>query len=195
MAASGGVKVSGRDAATRLRWWRAAGRAAVSFAGCLAGHAAQHLGVALQAVERNGLVAVGAQAVASRLEALERVVHRAQLADLEVAAGEIDLAVGVARRGVVAVLQQHLARMLGARAALQLHGDLLLEGLAAQFQRSLQRRALSGGKCLTHPESSIDLGNMVAGTAPSRHDRRQDCSGGSRRLSAAKNRSDCSRSP
>ncbi|HRI17777.1 MAG TPA: hypothetical protein PL196_04560 [Burkholderiaceae bacterium] len=100
----------------------------------------------LQAIERNRVVAIAAAPVAACRETFHGVIDRTKIDDLLIAAREVDLAIGVACRGVVAVLQQHLSRMLAARAALELLIDLLHQRRATGFERRAKQGGLAWGE-------------------------------------------------
>jgi hypothetical protein len=120
--------------------------AAHAFAGRFAGHAAQGPGFDLQPVERDLGGAVGAHAEVVVLQAAQRVADGAEFLRLDVGQRHIHLALALALRGIVAVLQQHVAGMLGPRLALRVFGQSLVQLMLALHQGGFEQGLLAGGE-------------------------------------------------
>jgi hypothetical protein len=109
-----------------------------------AGDAAPGLRLDLQPVERDALAAVGAAPVVAAVEALQRGHHRGQRRARGRSAPSRSRARRALRR-VVTVLQQGVARVLGARAAVQVG----LDRCCRRWRRSVRSRqqgALAAGE-------------------------------------------------
>ena len=92
----------------------------------------------LQTVERNRRAAVVAQPEVWIVDAAACAADQPELDHLQVVQRQIDLAISVALRRVVSVLQQHLARMFGARLAALLRRQPAVEFLLTQEQRRIR---------------------------------------------------------
>jgi menaquinone-9 beta-reductase len=135
--------------------------------GRLAGHAAFGPGLDLEAVEGHLGAAVAAQAVLALPHACQGTAELAERDGGAIAAREIELALGIALRGVVAVLLEHLVRVLGTADAAQLFGESAFHRLQLLLQRGFEQGVLAGGE-VAHGVSGLGfwwrgLGQVAVG--------------------------------
>jgi hypothetical protein len=122
-------------------------------------------GFEFQALERDRLAAIRAQAKAGVVHARQRLADGAQLFDVSIGTGEVDLAVGIALRRIVAVLLQDLAGRLAAAAPGLVLRHTAIEFMLAHLQQLLQQRTLARAQKVGHFEF---LAVMSAASSPLR---------------------------